>query len=406
VVGDGVDVGHGAPVNNGALQRPQIILSTFAEVREALRAKDLRQALYDDGALVMAGCLLDLHGREHRDRRRLENRLFRRETFEDYETNLMPRAIAEAIDPLTSAGRGDLVQIGYRTVMHLTALVAGIDVAPETADRLEHIVKVFSKGATAVHATGDRSILLAEVGAALDEFDAVFFQPSVACRRQQTGEQHRDVLTTLLDNVDALELPIDVIRREVAFYLQAGGHSTANALTHTLDELWSHGTPSMVQRAREDTAYLQRCVHEALRLHPASPVAWRRSLAPVELRSGLSIDEGTLVVLDIEAANREASVWGPDAAEFDPDRELPNDVHAWGLSFGAGPHACIGMELDGGVPAEEGGSAALYGTVALLAAALLRAGAMPDPEAPPLIDPNSERLHYARYPIVFAPTSS
>jgi cytochrome P450 len=332
--------------------------------------------------------------------------LFRRETFEDYEANLMPRAIAEAIDPLTAVGRGDLVQIGYRTVMHLTALVAGIDVAPENADRLEHIVKVFSKGATAVHATGDRSVLLAEVSAALEEFDELFFRPSVVRRRERaTGEQHRDVLTTLLDNVDALELPIDVIRREVAFYLQAGGHSTANALTHTLDELWSHGTPSMVQRAREDIAYLQRCVHEALRLHPASPVAWRRSLAPVELRSGISIDEGTLVVLDIEAANRDESVWGSEAPVFDPERKLPSDVHAWGLSFGAGPHACIGMELDGGVPADDGGSAALYGTVALLAAALLRAGAAPDPDARPLIDPNSERLHYARYPIVFAPSS-
>ena len=415
MVGGSADVGHGARVSTCPVDRPTVTLSCFGEVRDAMRAKDLRQALYDDGALVMADCLLDLHGPEHRDRRRLENRLFRRETFEDYETNLLPRAIAEAIDPMAVVGRGDLVQIGYRAVMHLTSLVAGIDVAAGDADRLEHIVKVFSKGATAVHATGNRSDLFAEVGDALVEFDELFFQPSTA-RRQYAlaglangtipaSEVSRDVLTTLLQNVDALDLPIEVIRREVAFYLQAGGHSTANALTHTLDELWSHGDADLLGRARLDPAILQRCVHEALRLHPASPVAWRRTLAPVEMRSGTVIAENTLVVLDIEAANRDESVWGAGSDRFDPNRDVPDGVHAWGLSFGAGPHACIGMELDGGVPADPGDSVHLHGTVALLASALLRAGAVPDPSEPPEIDPGTERLHYSRYPIVFEPLS-
>ncbi len=395
--------------------RPTVTLSTFAEVREAMRAKDLRQALYDDGALVMADCLLDLHGPQHRDRRRLENRLFRRETFEDYETNLLPRAIDEALTPMVAVGRGDLVQIGYRAVMHLTALIAGIDVPPARADDLERIVKVFSKGATAVHATGDRSALYAEVSAALEQFDALFFQPSASRRRallaevasgaRSSDDLPRDVLTTLLQNVDALDLPEEVMRREVAFYLQAGGHSTANALTHTLNELWSMGDAEFVDLGRRDTAVLQRCVHEALRLHPASPVAWRRSLAPVELRSGTHIDEGMLVILDIETANREPALWGPDSDRFDPYRALPDGVHAWGLSFGAGTHACIGMELDGGLPGEADDPVQLHGTVALLASALLRAGAAPDPTAPPVIDPGSQRLHYSSYPIVFEPRS-
>ena len=47
------------------------------------------------------------------------------------------------------------------------------------------------------------------------------------------------MLTTLLRNQDDLDLPPDVIRREVAFYLQAGSHSTANAFTHTMDEVFA-----------------------------------------------------------------------------------------------------------------------------------------------------------------------
>lgn len=386
------------------IERPTVTLRSYIEVRDALRSKDLRQALYGDGALVMAGCLLDLHGAEHRDRRRLENRLFRRETFEDYEQNVLPMAIADALSPVVGAGSGDLVQIGYRSVMHLTAIVAGVDVPADLADRLERIVKVFSRGATAVHATGDREPLFAEVAQALVEFDELFLQPSIARRLSlPDSDVPRDVLSTLLRNVDQLDLPIDVIRREVAFYLQAGGHSTANALTHTMDELWSQPGRSALAAAQQDIAVLQRCVHEALRLHPASPVAWRRALEPVTLRSGEQLEAGTMVVLDIESANRDTSVWGADSDRFDPRREVPSGLHPWGLSFGAGPHACIGMELDGGVPADDGGAIRLYGTVALLADALLRSGAAPDPEAPAQIDAGSERLHYANYPIVFDP---
>jgi cytochrome P450 len=55
-----------------------ITISDYDLVKEAFRRKELRQALYDEGAVVMADCLLTLHGPEHRSRRRLENRLFRR----------------------------------------------------------------------------------------------------------------------------------------------------------------------------------------------------------------------------------------------------------------------------------------------------------------------------------------
>jgi cytochrome P450 len=119
----------------------------------------MRQALYDEGAVVMADCLLDLHGSAHRDRRRLENRLFRRETFEFYEEDLLPPAIAGAMAPMMASGRGDLIPIGYRTVMHLTAIIAGVDVPQGGDDALEMIVKQFARGATAVHATGDREAL-------------------------------------------------------------------------------------------------------------------------------------------------------------------------------------------------------------------------------------------------------
>jgi hypothetical protein len=127
------------------IDRPAVTLSTFAEVREAMRAKDLRQALYDDGALVMADCLLDLHGSAHRDRRRLENRLFRRETFEEYETDLLPRAIAEALDkPVDTAVADALMRVNSweQRLDDLLALVFPplLPLADEVPPALEAVV--------------------------------------------------------------------------------------------------------------------------------------------------------------------------------------------------------------------------------------------------------------------------
>ncbi|HET9769467.1 MAG TPA: cytochrome P450, partial [Acidimicrobiia bacterium] len=58
-----------------------VTVSTFEEARDAYRQKELRQALYDEGEIIMGDVLVNLHGDEHRARRRLENRLFRRDTF-------------------------------------------------------------------------------------------------------------------------------------------------------------------------------------------------------------------------------------------------------------------------------------------------------------------------------------
>jgi len=48
-----------------------VTVTTYEQAREAYRQKDLRQALYDEGDVVMADVLVNLHGDEHRARRRL-----------------------------------------------------------------------------------------------------------------------------------------------------------------------------------------------------------------------------------------------------------------------------------------------------------------------------------------------
>jgi len=116
--------------------------------------------------------------------------------------------------------------------------------------------------------------------------------------------------------------------------------------------------------------------------------------------------EGSRVVIDLATVNRDPEVWGPDAGAFNPHRTVPEGANAWGLSFGAGAHACIGAELDGGMEILGGGTRDddhLYGTVAVMVTATLAAGGRPDPQNPPVQDPQTKRRHFSSYPIVFVP---
>ena len=70
-----------------------IELTSYDDARAGLRNRDLRQDLYYEGHRLMTGVIVNLHGDEHLARRRLENRLFRRDTFAWYEREWIPSII-------------------------------------------------------------------------------------------------------------------------------------------------------------------------------------------------------------------------------------------------------------------------------------------------------------------------
>jgi cytochrome P450 len=395
-----------------------ITLNRIPDALAALRNENLAQSLYDEGKVIMEGTLLTLHGEAHRTRRMLEFRVFRRSFFRWYETEVFPRAMAEVLRPAVAAGRADLVELGYQITMNLTADFAGIDrperSAAETAALLD-IVKTFSEGATLVHSTRDKEEVRAEVRAAMRRFDQRFLQPSIAVRqalidRHARGEVEetalpRDILTVLLRNEDRLELPPELLRREIAFYLQAGSHSTANSTVHAMHEVLQWGAAHPEERARmlRDPVFLQRCVHESLRLHPASPVAWRKAICPVQLANGTPVSTSDRVEIDLYTANRSRDVFGADADAFNPHRQVAAGNEPFGLTFGTGVHTCLGRDLDGGlVPKGEVDPAThSLGIVTMLVKALLEAGARPDPQRPPEMATYTARPNWGTYPVIF-----
>ena len=230
----------------------QSFVTGFDEAGAALRNPDLAQSMYDAGAVVMDKVLLTLHGEEHRARRLLEFRVFRKNFFAYYEREVFPATLRATLQPYLESGRANLIEFGYRVTMNLTADFAGIDRPAGTVEETEslfRLVKTFSEGATLVHSTRDPAEVEAEVRLALVALQEKFLNPSIARRhallaklaRGEIGEDDlpRDVLTVLLRNEDKVDLPPDVLLREMAFYLQAGSHSTSNSMAHAMHEIFT-----------------------------------------------------------------------------------------------------------------------------------------------------------------------
>ncbi len=392
-------------------------VTTWREAKEIYRAKHMRQGLYDGGA-VMQGVLVNLHGNEHRDRRRLENPLFRRDTFFRYERDQFPAVLEQTLAPYVAAGRAELLELGHRVMLNLAAVNAGIDQtvgSSHETDRLLALMLLLVDGARIMHYTGDREAKERDIVAAIHAFDVEFLTPSLE-RRQALldartrgeitdDEVPRDILRVLLENVEHLELPHDVIVREVAFFLLTGAGTSATTLPKTMERVLDHVArqPHDEHRLVDDPAFVQRCILETLRLGPISPVGVRWATEDMVLADGTAIKSGDRVVVDLVTVNRDPSVFGPTAGDFDPDRVLPPDVALHGMSFGHGVHACIGQELAVGVDPDpaDGFDHRLFGLVGTVISELLRRGARRDPHDPPQRDATSAREAWSRYPVVF-----
>ncbi len=392
-----------------------IELTSYDEARAGLRNRDLRQALYDEGRRLMTGVIVNLHGEEHLARRRLENRLFRRDTFAWYEHAWIPTIIDSVLAPAIAAGRGDLLPMARRTMMRLSVDVAGVDLAEDSFEQFYELMDRLAKASTVAHALGDRDAIIADGDAALDVFDTEFYRPSrdrrtALVERFERGDiaetdLPRDVLTTLLRNQDRLDLPDDTMLREIAYFPWVGSHSTSAQLVHALHHIfeWIAARPADRDRLTHDDQLRQRFVHESMRLHPASPVAQRIAVTDTSLKSGNVVRADDAVTINIEAANRDPAAVGAHPDRFDPYRSLAEGIAPWGLTFGTGAHACLGQELASGLEPDDELDQHLLGTVALMTGAMLAAGARPDPNDPPTLDTTTSRAVWGRYPVLLEP---
>jgi cytochrome P450 len=394
-----------------------IVVDRYKTANETLRVPDLRQALYDEGAVMFEKTIVNLHGDEHRVRRNVEIKVFRRDFFKWYEKAVFPDTLRETMAPYLAAGKADLVNLGFRVMMNLTADFSGVDRptrTPEETDRLLRHLLTFGKAATLGQALGDKEAIRNEIRKAMAEFDAEFFQPSMKRRREllakfargEMGEEDlpRDILVELLRNEAEVPLTQDVLMKEIGFFLLAGAFTSIHTLSHAMHELfwWGESHPDDKRRQRTDPLFLQRSIHESMRLHPSSPTAGRRPTCPMQIPGGPQATPSDYVSIDLMKANRDTDVFGADAAEYNPHRQVLKGTPPYGLSFGIGMHSCLGLNLAAGALAKADTDPAEHqlGTVTLIAQALLAHNARPDPDNPGAVDRTTIRNNWGKYPIL------
>jgi cytochrome P450 len=393
----------------------QYHVNEFAQVEPALRIPDLKQALYDADPIFLTTAVVSLHGEEHKEKRRVVQSLFTREFFRHYQNRVFPTALEETLAPVVKAGGGDMTEFAYRVLVNLVADVAGLDRdrTEEQTDRIQMIIGKLGKAPTMGQMlSGSREEALDEIREALEIFKVEFYAHSAARRRELIArkaedpsvELPRDMLTYMLQAYDG-RVEEDQLVRDTAFFILAGAFTTANALQNTLWEIltWCRKHPETRNELLNNPKLLQNFVWESLRLHPASPVARRKALCPVKLPDQTDVAEHDQVDINIAIANRDPSVFGPDAAEFNPYRELPRRVQLHGMSFGAGMHACVGRILAAGMPITAEGSGeeeTEFGTIYMVAHALLREGVDFHPTKQPTIDESTTRKHFHTFPFI------
>ncbi len=399
-----------------------IELTDYRTVEAALKHPDLKQSLYDEGSLLMDRVLVTLHGDDHKQRRLTEMRVFRRDFFRHYEHEVLPKIYAEVMQELQSVNSMNLVDLNYRFMVYLAIAFAGIDRQAHTSaelDTLIHLLRMFGVAATLGQATDQEGVEAAklEVTKALEQFTSEFFSPSVAKREQLLNELTKgaieadalpmDVLTVLLQDEEKLALGRDMMMRETGFFFLASAHTSVHSLGHAVHHLldWAANHAGAREALEADALLVQRFVHESFRLHPSSPIAKRVALSEITFLDDQTAQPGDTVIINLREANRDTAVFGEDAEEFNPYRELDPGTAETGVTFGIGMHACLGKHLAAGqlpVPGRPVDQANhQLGTVAWLCHQLLTRGIQQDNTQEAHLDATIQRETWQTYPITF-----
>jgi cytochrome P450 len=118
--------------------------------------------------------------------------------------------------------------------------------------------------------------------------------------------------------------------------LLAGHVAVRNLIGNAIYLLLTH--PDELTKLQANPALMHNVIQETLRYEPPVTLIPRIALEDVDVHGNI-IRQGQLVQLSIASANRDGAHF-PDAGRFDISRSPGKHV-----SFGMGPHGCLGASL-------------------------------------------------------------
>ncbi len=315
---------------NDSRLRPFWMITDYQHVLEALQMPDVFSN--EVVSALNPGHMFDLLPQqldppEHTAQRRVVNRWFAPAAVRRLEPLVLSRC-DELIDELRPQGGCDLVSdfaIRFPTDLFLATLNLPIS---DGAVFLEHVENVFKSFA-------GRGLKQAAIST---EWIRGYFDRAIADREQEPQDSETDFISRLLvSKLGGEPMPREDIITICYTAMLAGLDTTRSALGYIFHHLALD--PELRHRLTAQPQLWPKAVEEFLRLYPLVYQDGCLVTRDIDFH-GLQLRRGDVVWLGLSSANHDPKKF-TEPRSFDLDREQLNHH----LSFGAGPHRCLGMHL-------------------------------------------------------------
>jgi cytochrome P450 len=266
--------------------------------------------------------MLGMDNPDHRRYRALVSTAFRQKVLTRWEHLLIEPIANEFIDAFADRGHAELVK--EFTFPYPTKVIAGLLGLPR--DDYKQFQR-WSIAILSIHTKREQALAASQE---LTEYLTGILDD----RRREPRE---DLISELAHaELDGERLTDEEIFSFARLLLPAGVETTYRSTGNLLFSLLSR--PDQLEAVRADRSLIPQTIEEVVRFETPLLNITRLATRDTEL-SGVEIPAGSTLMLMLAAANREESRW-PDPDQFDIFRnQRPN------ISWGQGPHICIGMHL-------------------------------------------------------------
>jgi cytochrome P450 len=266
--------------------------------------------------------ILGMDEPEHRRHRALVGTVFRQKMLVRWESELVRLVVDELIDTFVDAGRAELVR--QFTFQFPAQVIGGVLGLPrEDFPQFQ----VWASAIISVNSAWERGIA---ASTALKEYLAAVLD-------DRRAHPRADLVSDLaVAELDGERLDDEEIFSFLRLLLPAGVETTFRSSGNFIYALLTH--PDQLDALRLERSLMPQAIEEALRWEPPLLITSRVVTRDTEVR-GTPIPAGANVTVMLGAANRDPDRYR-DPDRFDIFREPKQHI-----SFGHGPHMCLGMHL-------------------------------------------------------------
>jgi cytochrome P450 len=321
-----------------------IKVESFGLTRKILRSGGMQQAGFM-AELVLAATakkgstpVLFKEGDEHLKQRTATARFFAPRIVTTRYRDLMDRLSEGLMEKLRRNGKADLSEMGLEMAVAVAAEIIGLTDSPLDAMQAR-LNSFFTRGDRSKASKLQLAYYAVLSNLALLGFFWRDVKPAIKARKKERAE---DVISYLIDQCYS---DADILT-ECMTYGAAGIVTTREFICMAA---WHIMERDELRRQFIDTDEAGRIaiLEEILRLEPVVGALYRRALEDVELEhegETIRIPAGTLIDMDVRAANSDPAVAGECPFQLKPERNDGKALQSQ-MSFGDGHHRCPGATV-------------------------------------------------------------